>query len=82
MSIGEKIRLLSANCQGIKTNSKMHDVLNYLKDKKTDILCLQDTPLTPESSPLVRNIWNGECVLHGLKTNSRGVAIMFGANLE
>ena len=37
------IRILSANCQGLGFIEKRLDVLNYLKDKRSDIYCLQDT---------------------------------------
>ena len=36
------IKILSANCQGIGSLEKRLDVLNYLKDRKCDIFCLQD----------------------------------------
>ena len=35
--------LMSANCQGIRDYRKRLDVLNYYKEMKVDILCLQDT---------------------------------------
>ena len=82
MSIGEKIKLLSANCQGLQTKAKMYDVLNYYIDQKPNILCLQDTHLTSENTSIVKSIWKGECLLHGTKTNSRGVAILLGNNFE
>ena len=41
------IKILSANCQVLGSLEKRLDVLNYLKDKKCDIYCLQDTHTPP-----------------------------------
>ena len=79
---GKTIVVLSVNCQGLRTFSKRTDVINYLKDKNPDILCLQDTHWLPEDQPEIRHLWGGECIVHGNKTNSRGVAILFGNNFQ
>ena len=41
----DKIKVISANCRGLKEKSKKNDILNYLEDKNTDIICLQNTHL-------------------------------------
>ena len=79
---GKTIVVLSVNCQGLQTFSKRTDVINYLKDKNPDILCLQDTHWLPEDQPELRHLWGGECNVHGNKTNSHGVAILFGNNFQ
>ena len=61
---------------------KRIDVLNYFKDKKADIICLQDTHWVEKDEPQIRAIWGNESIVHGLKTNSRGVAILFGKDFE
>ena len=61
---------------------KRIDVLNYLKDKKPDIVCLQDIRWISEDLPEIKKHWDGECILHGNRTNSRGVAILFSKNFE
>ena len=38
---GKTILVLSVNCQGLQTLAKRIDVINYLKDKIPDIVCLQ-----------------------------------------
>ena len=45
---GKTIMVLSVNCQGLQTLAKRIDVINYLKDKNPDIVCLQDTHWIPE----------------------------------
>ena len=44
-TLPDKIKVLSANCQGLRTYEKRVDVLSYLKDTNASIVCLQDTHL-------------------------------------
>ena len=39
----DKITVLSANCQGLRSYDKRIDVLSYLKNTKASVVCLQDT---------------------------------------
>ena len=82
MSKGKNVVVLSVNCQGLRTYSKRIDVLNYLKEKNPDILCLQDTHWLNSDIQEIKKIWEGECILHGNRSNSRGVAILLGKNFE
>ena len=84
MSIGETVTLSSANVRGLGLHSafKATDVINYFKDRKYDIICLQDTHWTEKDETKIKNIWGGNCIINGLKTNARGVAILFGNNFE
>ena len=75
------LKVLSANCQGLRNRDKRYDVLRYLKETNAAIACLQDTHLTANDTNSVKEIWN-KCYLHGLRTNSRGVAILFSDNFE
>ena len=79
---GEQIIVSSVNCQGLQTMKKRIDVLDYLKKTKSHIICLQDTHLTKKDLRSVHTLWNNECYLHGIKTDSRGVAILFNKNFE
>ena len=79
---GNKIKILSANCRGIQSKEKRYDVINYMKSKIPDILCLQDTHLIPEEEFNLKTIWDGEVILHGMRTNSRGVAILLNNTFE
>ena len=45
-------------------------------------MCLQDTQRIPEDMAEIKKHWDGECVLHGMKTNLRGAAILLGKNFE
>ena len=61
---------------------KRCDVINYLKNTKADIICLQDTHLTESDTAEVKDIWDGEFILHGRRHNARGVAIFLGKRFE
>ena len=39
------IKMLSANCQGLRNLEKRHDVITYFKEIGVNILTLQDTHL-------------------------------------
>ena len=76
------IKVLSVNCQGLQGMQKRHDVLTYLENLGAGIFCLQDTHWLDSDMPLIKQIWKGDCLLNGKKTNSRGVAILFTGNFE
>ena len=62
--------------------TKRFDVLAYMKSLNANILCLQDTHLIRDDISSIQKLWNGESLLHGTKTNSRGVAILFNTGFE
>ena len=66
------IRIISANCQGLRDIYKRTDVLNYLADNGPDILCLQDTHWLTDDQKFIKKLWPGECLLNGTRTNARG----------
>ena len=81
MGHANKIRVLSANCQGLQTFEKRTDVLTYLRDTNASIVCLQDTHLSEKDLASIKQIWYN-CYLHGTSTNSRGVLILLNNNFE
>ena len=76
------LRIVSANCQGLRDGKKRTEVLHYFTDIKPDILCLQDTHWLSNDTKLVKSVWTGECILNGHKTNARGVAILLNKTFE
>ena len=80
MSIGESIKFVSANVQGIQTFFKRRDVLSYLEGISTNVICLQDVHLKQDQENDLRNITNAECYVSGNRTNARGVAVIFRNN--
>ena len=80
-TISQKIKLLSANCQGLRNREKQIDVLSYLKDTNASIVCLQDTHLLESDQASIKKIWH-ECYINGSRRNSRGVSILLNNNFE
>ena len=80
--IGSHIKVLSANCQGLRDLKKRADVINYLDSLGGNILCLQETHWTKNDLSTIKNLWKGDCFLGGTKTNSNGVAILIKSNFE
>ena len=76
------LKVVSANCQGLRDLKKRVDVLNYFSDIGPDILCLQDTHWLTNEISLIKQTWSGECLLNGVKSNSRGVALLFGKSID
>ena len=81
-NIGNTLKVLSANCQGLQNLIKRTDVLSYLKEKQPNILCLQDTHWTEKDKCSVKKIWGHDIFLNGRKSNARGVAILLNNNFE
>ena len=61
---------------------KRYDSINYMRNKKVNILCLQDTHLTSENESDLKAYRKGEVLIHGVNTNSRGVAILINDTFE
>ena len=82
MNIGELIKCISANVQGIQTEFKRKDVLSYMINTAANIICLQDVHLKQCEENFVKNFTKGDCYISGNRTNARGVAIIFQNNFE
>ena len=80
--MAETIKIATVNCQGLSTPSKRKDVLNYYKNKKYSILCLQDTHFIQDLEPYIEAQWGYKCVFNSYASNSRGVAVFFNNVFE
>ena len=73
--------MLSANCHRLRNMEKRVDVLSYFKETGASIVCLQDTHLLMKDTASVKATWP-DCYLHGIKTNSHGVAALLNNNFD
>ena len=80
--IGDSIRVVSLNVQGFRDKNKRIDVMRYLGQLNPNIVALQDTHLIESDTNTLLELWNGKVILHGNKTNSRGVALLLDKNFE
>ena len=77
------LKILSYNTQGLQSLQKRVDVFDYLKEKKKHIYCLQDTHFIKENEANIIDQWgNSNCIFSNYKSNARGVAILFGKELD
>ena len=76
------LKVLSVNVRGLGESAKRRDVFNYLKSKKCQIYCLQDTHFTSENEKRIRCEWGGECIFNSYRGNSRGVSILFSNDVQ
>lgn len=71
------LKILSVNCNGLKTESRRKEVFGYLKQMHYDIYCLQETYLVTELEETVKGEWDGSWFFDNFTNRSRGVAILF-----
>ena len=57
LPIENSMKVLSANCQALQNYEKRCDVLSYLKEKQTDIICLQDTHWVDKDYQNIEELW-------------------------
>lgn len=77
-----ELKILTYNVQGLGGISKRTDIFDFLENLNFDIYCLQETHFTDTERHLIKNLWNGECLFSNYTSNARGVAILFGKNIE
>ena len=53
-----------------------------MKNKKCHIYCLQDTHFTAKDEINIRDQWGSNCLFSNNRSNARGVAILFGKELD
>ena len=70
------LQIMTLNCQGLGDSEKRRDVLNYIKNKKCSIYCIQDTHFTNELKPYIQTQWGYTCLFSSCTSNSRGVSIL------
>ena len=80
--MAEEITFCTLNCQGLGGREKRKDVLNFLKQKKYSIYCLQDTHFTGKEENYIRSQWGYEAYFSSFTSQARGVAIFINNNFE
>lgn len=70
------------NCRGLGGGKKRLDVLNFVKQKKYAIACLQDIHIDSDQENMVRAEWGAEVVISTYRSNARGVGIFISKGIE
>ena len=80
--IGDKIKIIALNCQGLGIENKRRDVLLNLRNKKYSIICLIDTHFAKSQERRLSLEWGFQAYFSSFSTQKRGVAIFFNNNFE
>ena len=78
----DNFKICSYNCNGLNESKKRKDIFDFLRQKKADIYCLQETHLTTKAENFIRASWGYNVWLSGSDTNKNGVAILFNNTFE
>ena len=68
-TIKNSITVLSANCRGLQNYQKRIDVLNYFKETKSNIVCVQDTHWIENDEASLNKTLVNKCYINGNRTN-------------
>ena len=70
------------NIKTLTDPAKRKDVLNWLRDKKYSIYCLQDIHVGEKNKHLFEKDWGSEVTIQSKSSDSRLVAILLKENLN
>jgi exonuclease III len=77
-----KLNLMSLNVKGIHSAFKRTKILNWLGNKHTDIILLQETYSTNDIVKYYKYQWKGDMYFSHGTNHSKGVAILIKNNLD
>lgn len=78
-----ELKIISVNCQGLGSQEKRKDVIKFLKSKKCDVYCLQDTHFVEDIHNIVKSEWGfDKCFFSSYASNARGTAIIFNNTFD
>ena len=76
------LKICSMNVRGLTDKQKRFDTLNWLKQKRLSIYCLQDIHIGPNNENAFKQDWGGEVIFNSVSSESRGVAVVFGDKIN
>jgi len=74
------VNIISLNVNGLRSYSKIQNVLSLFDEWKIDVLLLQETHWDESIISYAKKIWQGEIFYCNLSTSSCGVAILVSTN--
>ena len=72
----------SVNVRCPQAQQKCVEVLEYLKNLNSNIICIQDSHWIDKDYKRIYQLWNNPVFINGSATNARGVAILIKNNFE
>lgn len=80
--MGTIVKISSWNVNGLGSYTKRCKVLKYLKQKKVDVMMLQETHLLEKDVNRIKDRWVGQAYHNTFKQKKRGVSILFSKHLS
>lgn len=71
-----EVKIVSWNCRGLHTFSKIKQVMSRIKQLKCKIVFLQETHLMPKDIGRISNRWPGQIYAASFSSQARGVITM------
>ena len=80
--MAEGISIYSQNCRGLNATDKRRDVFHYVRQKKYDIICLQDVHLEKSMETYIQREWGYDIHMSPFLSNRRGVLTLINNTFE
>ena len=80
--MAEGISIYSQNCRGLNATDKRRDVFHYVRQKKYDIICLQDVHLEKSMETYIQREWGYDIHMSPFLSNRRGVLTLINNSFE
>ena len=77
-----KCNYISLNVKGIREKGKRQRIFAWCKEKKADIVFLQETFSSREVEDKWATEWNGQCIYSHGTSHSKGVLMLINASLN
>ena len=77
MACNSTLRLFSVNVRGLRSKLKRKSMFTYFRERKYDIICLQETYLTKDVSEGWEKEWGGKLIYNECTYHSSGQVILF-----
>ena len=69
----ENLLIFSQNCRGeLSVTEKRRDLFHYVRNKKYNIICLQDVHINAQLVPFIKSEWGYEVFFSSFTNSSRG----------
>jgi len=82
MESHNSVCICSLNARGLADSQKRSDVFQYLREKKYNIFCLQETHFTKQLENIVTSKWGYKVLFNSTASNAKGLAILINNNFE
>ena len=81
--MAENVTKFSQICRGgLSVATKRRDLFQYVRSKKYNIVCLQDTHINKNLESFIKADWGYEAYFSSYTTNSRGVMTLINNNFD